>query len=58
MANWFYLAMIVAIAMLHLVNNLSVPALPSSAQPSYSYFASVQGALVQWWYGHNAVSFF
>src|SRR5919112_667716 len=48
-ANWFYLAMIVTIAMLHLVNNLSVPV---------SFFAGVQGALVQWWYGHNAVGFF
>ncbi|MGF7210425.1 cytochrome c oxidase cbb3-type subunit 1 [Skermanella aerolata] len=56
-ANWFYLAMIVTIAMLHLVNNLSVPVSFFGAT-SYSYFAGVQGALVQWWYGHNAVGFF
>ena len=56
-ANWFYLAMIVTIAMLHLVNNLSVP-VSFFGTTSYSYFAGVQGALVQWWYGHNAVGFF
>ena len=56
-ANWFYLAFIVTIAMLHIVNNL---ALPTSGGDwfSYSAFAGVQDALTQWWYGHNAVGFF
>ncbi|MBX6368218.1 MAG: cytochrome-c oxidase, cbb3-type subunit I [Rhodospirillales bacterium] len=56
-ANWFYLAFIVTIAMLHIVNNLAVPISPFSAR-SYSLFAGVQDALTQWWYGHNAVGFF
>ncbi len=56
-ANWFYLAFILTVAMLHVVNNLSLPASLMGAQ-SYSVFAGVQGALVQWWYGHNAVGFF
>ncbi len=56
-ANWFYLAFIITIAMLHLINNLAVPV--SFAEPkSYSLFPGVQDALVQWWYGHNAVGFF
>lgn len=55
-ANWYYLAFIVVIAMLHVVNNLSVPY--SIADPkSYSLFAGVQDAMTQWWYGHNAVGF-
>ncbi|HXW27531.1 MAG TPA: cytochrome-c oxidase, cbb3-type subunit I [Xanthobacteraceae bacterium] len=56
-ANWFYLAFIVTIAMLHLGNN---PALPVSAFGSKSYiaWAGVQDAMFQWWYGHNAVGFF
>ena len=53
-ALWFYIATIVTIAMLHIVNNL---ALPVSFLKSYSVFAGVQDALVQWWYGHNAVGF-
>ncbi len=56
-ANWFYLSFIVTIAMLHIVNNLSLPASLAGAK-SYSVFAGVQSALVQWWYGHNAVGFF
>ena len=56
-ANWFYLSMIVTIAMLHLVNNLAVPVSFLGAK-SYSVFSGVQDALTQWWYGHNAVGFF
>ncbi|WP_269933154.1 cytochrome-c oxidase, cbb3-type subunit I [Aminobacter sp. HY435] len=56
-ANWFYLAFIITIAMLHVVNNLAVPASFLGAK-SYSLFAGVQDALTQWWYGHNAVGFF
>ena len=56
-ANWFYLAFIVTIAMLHVVNNLAVPVSMFSSK-SYSLFAGVQDALTQWWYGHNAVGFF
>jgi cytochrome c oxidase cbb3-type subunit 1 len=56
-ANWFYLAFIVTIAMLHIVNNLALPVSWSGAK-SYSLFSGVQDALTQWWYGHNAVGFF
>jgi cytochrome c oxidase cbb3-type subunit I len=56
-ANWFYLAFIVTIAMLHIVNNLAVPVSLTGVK-SYSLFAGVQDALTQWWYGHNAVGFF
>jgi cytochrome c oxidase cbb3-type subunit I len=56
-ANWFYLAFIVTIAMLHIVNNLAVPVSLLGAK-SYSAFSGVQDALTQWWYGHNAVGFF
>ncbi|MGD9814969.1 MAG: cytochrome-c oxidase, cbb3-type subunit I [Hyphomonadaceae bacterium] len=56
-ANWFYLAFIVTIALLHIVNNLAVPVSFASWQ-SYSLFSGVQDALTQWWYGHNAVGFF
>jgi cytochrome c oxidase cbb3-type subunit 1 len=56
-ANWFYLAFIVTIAMLHLVNNLQLPTSLTSSF-TYSAFAGVQDALTQWWYGHNAVGFF
>ena len=52
---WFYIATAVTVAMLHIVNSLAVPA---SAFKSYSIYAGVQDALVQWWYGHNAVAFF
>ena len=56
-ANWFYLAFIVTVAMLHIVNNLSVPVSMFGAK-SYSLFSGVQDALTQWWYAHNAVGFF
>jgi cytochrome c oxidase cbb3-type subunit I len=56
-ANWFFLSFILTVAMLHLVNNLSLPVSIVGSQ-SYSVYAGVQGALVQWWYGHNAVGFF
>jgi cytochrome c oxidase cbb3-type subunit 1 len=56
-ANWFYLAFIVTIAMLHIVNNFTIPV--SWANPkSYIVFSGVQDAMTQWWYGHNAVGFF
>ena len=56
-ANWFYLSFIITIAMLHVVNNLAVPA-SFLGSKSYSLFSGVQDALTQWWYGHNAVGFF
>ena len=56
-ANWFYLSFIVTIAMLHIVNNLTVP-VNLTGSKSYQLFAGVQDALTQWWYGHNAVGFF
>ncbi len=56
-ANWFYLAFIVTIAMLHLVNNAAVPVSLLGVK-SYSAASGVQDALIQWWYGHNAVGFF
>ena len=56
-ANWFYLAFIVTIAMLHIGNNLAIPETLTSSK-SYSLFPGVQDALIQWWYGHNAVGFF
>ncbi len=54
-AIWFYLATFVTVAVLHIFNSLE---LPVSALKSYSVYAGVQDALVQWWYGHNAVAFF
>jgi len=56
-ANWFYLAFIITIAMLHIVNNLSVP-VSWTGTKSYIVWAGVQDAMTQWWYGHNAVGFF
>ncbi|MBS4047954.1 MAG: cytochrome-c oxidase, cbb3-type subunit I [Alphaproteobacteria bacterium] len=56
-ANWFYLAFIITVAMLHIVNNLAIPVSFFGAK-SYSVFSGVQDALTQWWYGHNAVGFF
>ena len=56
-ANWFYLAFIITIAMLHIVNNLAMP-VSFFGVKSYSLFSGVQDALTQWWYGHNAVGFF
>jgi len=54
-ANWFFGAFIIAVAMLHLVNSAAIPV---SFWKSYSAYAGVQDAMVQWWYGHNAVGFF
>ncbi len=54
-ALWFYIATIITVAMLYVVNHLS---LPTSLLHSYPIFGGVQDALVQWWYGHNAVAFF
>lgn len=54
-AIWFYLGTFVTVAVLHIVNSIE---LPISALKSYSAYAGVQDALVQWWYGHNAVAFF
>jgi cytochrome c oxidase cbb3-type subunit 1 len=54
-ANWFYGAFIIAIALLHVFNNLEYPV---SALKSYSIYAGTVDAMVQWWYGHNAVGFF
>ncbi|HRO12025.1 cytochrome-c oxidase, cbb3-type subunit I [Amaricoccus sp.] len=56
-ANWFYLSFIVTIAMLHVINNLAVPVSIWSSH-SVVLWPGVQGAMVQWWYGHNAVAFF
>ncbi|WP_366523873.1 cytochrome-c oxidase, cbb3-type subunit I [uncultured Algimonas sp.] len=56
-ANWFYLAFIVTVAILHVVNNLALPVAITSAK-SYGVYAGVQDAMTQWWYGHNAVGFF
>mgnify|MGYP003860846745 CR=1 FL=1 len=56
-ANWFYLAFIVTIAMLHIVNNLAIPVSWFGTR-SFSLFSGVQDAMTQWWYGHNAVGFF
>ena len=53
-SNWFYGALIIVVAMLHVVNNLE---LPVTLTKSYSLFAGAQDAVVQWWYGHNAVGF-
>lgn len=54
-AIWFYIATVITVAVLHIVNSLEIPV---SLFKSYSFFAGVQDALVQWWYGHNAVAFF
>ncbi len=56
-ANWFFLAFILTVAMLHVVNALAVPVSLTGAK-SYVVWAGVQDALTQWWYGHNAVGFF
>ncbi|HEV7435379.1 MAG TPA: cytochrome-c oxidase, cbb3-type subunit I [Pseudorhizobium sp.] len=56
-ANWYYMAFILVVAILHIVNNLAVPISLGSAK-SYSLFSGVQDAMTQWWYGHNAVAFF
>ncbi|MCG2615336.1 cytochrome-c oxidase, cbb3-type subunit I [Terrimonas sp. NA20] len=54
-AIWFYIATWVTVALLHIVNSVEIPV---SFMKSYSWYAGVQDALVQWWYGHNAVAFF
>ena len=54
-ANWYYGALIIAVALLHIVNNL---ALPVSLTKSYPIYSGALDAMVQWWYGHNAVAFF
>jgi cytochrome c oxidase cbb3-type subunit I/II len=54
-ALWFYIATIITVAMLYIVNHISIP---TSWTHSYTIFSGVQNALVQWWYGHNAVAFF
>ncbi len=54
-AIWFYIATFITVAMLHIVNSIEIPV---SVWKSYSWYAGVQDALVQWWYGHNAVAFF
>jgi cytochrome c oxidase cbb3-type subunit 1 len=54
-ANWFYGAFIITIAVLHLFNSAAIPV---TLTQSYSVYAGVQDAMVQWWYGHNAVGFF
>ncbi len=54
-AIWFYIATFVTVAVLHIVNSFEIPV---SFLKSYSWYAGVQDALVQWWYGHNAVAFF
>jgi len=54
-AIWFYIATFVTVAVLHIVNSFEMPA---DIMKSYSWYAGVQDALVQWWYGHNAVAFF
>ena len=56
-ANWFYLAFILATALLHTFNNLAMP-IDLFSMKSYSLFSGVQDAMTQWWYGHNAVGFF
>jgi cytochrome c oxidase cbb3-type subunit I/II len=54
-AIWFYIATFVTVAVLHIVNSFEMPV---TLFKSYSWYAGVQDALVQWWYGHNAVAFF
>ena len=54
-ANWFFAAFIIAVAVLHIVNSIAIPV---TAMKSYSVYAGATDAMVQWWYGHNAVGFF
>ncbi|MCJ8143305.1 cytochrome-c oxidase, cbb3-type subunit I [Ancylobacter sp. A5.8] len=56
-ANWYYLAFVLVVAMLHIVNGLAVP-VSFGTDKSYPLFSGVQDALTEWWYGHNAVAFF
>ncbi|MCH2038374.1 MAG: cytochrome-c oxidase, cbb3-type subunit I [Rickettsiales bacterium] len=55
-ANWFFLSFIITVAVLHLVNGVSIPV--GFTGKSYPLWAGVQSAMIQWWYGHNAVGFF
>ncbi|WP_447729535.1 cytochrome-c oxidase, cbb3-type subunit I [Pseudoxanthomonas suwonensis] len=54
-ANWFYASFIIAVALLHIVNNIAIP---TGALHSYPVYSGAVDAMVQWWYGHNAVGFF
>ena len=56
-ANWYFLAFILVVAMLHIVNNLALP-VSLAGTKSFTIWSGVQDAMVQWWYGHNAVAFF
>ncbi|TNE35271.1 MAG: cytochrome-c oxidase, cbb3-type subunit I [Alphaproteobacteria bacterium] len=56
-ANWYFMAFILVVAVLHIVNNLALP-IAFNHVKSYSAFSGVQDAMTQWWYGHNAVAFF
>jgi len=56
-SNWFYGAMIIAVALLHITNSMEIPVSLTTLK-SYAIYAGVQDAMVQWWYGHNAVGFF
>jgi cytochrome c oxidase cbb3-type subunit 1 len=56
-ANWFYMVFILAVAILHIFNNLAIP-IGLFSMKSYSLFSGVQDAMTQWWYGHNAVGFY
>jgi cytochrome c oxidase cbb3-type subunit 1 len=56
-ANWFFISFILAVALLHIFNNLAVP-VSFTGVKSYSLFSGAQDAMTQWWYGHNAVGFF
>ncbi|HET6469807.1 MAG TPA: cytochrome-c oxidase, cbb3-type subunit I [Geminicoccaceae bacterium] len=56
-SNWYYMAFMITIAVLHIVNNMAVPVSLFGVK-SYSLFGGVQDAMTQWWYGHNAVGFF
>ncbi len=56
-ANWYYMAFILVVAILHIVNNIALPVSLAGAR-SFPVWAGVQDAMIQWWYGHNAVAFF
>ena len=56
-ANWYYMAFILVVAMLHIVNNIALPVSWAGAK-SYTVWSGVQDVMIQWWYGHNAVAFF
>ena len=57
-ANWYYMAFILVVAILHIVNNLAVPVVARHTPKATRLFSGVQDAMTQWWYGHNAVAFF